>query len=531
MVRTLGIAGLLLATSTLIAQDRTSYKSRHEISWPVPSAIFSLSPKPAKFRLYTATDGGRFELATERTLDELQKLRDRREGFLYTAKGDGVEDFAVQLVYPNGDVEPAKDRLRADYRIVFDTRPPSVTAASEGRSTVVWTMQDENLDVDATRLECRWLNGDPSWTVVPKPRGGFAAKDRYTWQGLTQDTRTLEVRVVGKDKAGHESTSRIVRLGNGVSGSGGLGAGLGGSAIEEFTPRAMPSGRLREDVNGELPGQPKILYMDKKTLEINSKLNTVTRSGVKKVYLFAKDLTRDPNGEWKLASEQVVDIKYQATSPAVKIPYLAPDDGRFGFIVIPESGAGNREPNPRSTAPPQHLVEVDTKSPEVTITQVTPMPGGSTGTKVEIQWDAKDANLIADQPILIEYAESKTSKDWTSIAERLPNSRRYVWEVPQNTPYKFFIRVRATDRATNVGEKITEKEVIVDLDKPSATIEDVRTSGSISPAAATVPANVPASTPTSEPITKPTPPQQTVVQPMGTPTGGPKAPDPIRDQK
>ena len=64
---------------------------------------------------------------------------------------------------------------------------------------------------------------------------------------------------------------------------------------------------------------------------------------------------------------------------------------------------------------------------------------------------------------------------------RLPNSRRYIWEVPEKTPYKFYVRVRATDKATNTGDDIYAKEVIIDLDKPSATIEYVKPAGGSAP--------------------------------------------------
>ena len=52
----------------------------------------------------------------------------------------------------------------------------------------------------------------------------------------------------------------------------------------------------------------------------------------------------------------------------------------------------------------------------------------------EIEWDADDLNMMTD-PVVIEYATEKTSNPWVSIAERIPNSRRYVWEVPDKTPF------------------------------------------------------------------------------------------------
>src|SRR5471032_335996 len=75
----------------------------------------------------------------------------------------------------------------------------------------------------------------------------------------------------------------------------------------------------------------------------------------------------------------------------------------------------------------------------------------SIGPRVEIEWDADDRNLMPD-PIVLEYAGSPTSATWMSIAEKIPNSRRYVWEVSEKTLFKIYIRARATDKATNTGE-------------------------------------------------------------------------------
>jgi hypothetical protein len=472
----LGSAAL---AATAAAQDKTRYSPQLDIGFPVPAAVLDLNPKPAKLRLYSAVNGGPFTQVSERDANNLAAIPGRRSGFQYSARADGEEEFAVQLVYADGTVSPAAERLRGEYRVVFDTRPPVVTAAADGATTVAWNAQDENLDADTLKVECRWQNGDAKWHEVPKPRGGFAARDRYTWANLARENRTLEVRVTAKDKAGHETSSRIVRLP-----SNGVEPARGG--FDEETPRdpvrrptfgsgVGSTGRLPDDV----PGQPQIIYVNKRELTVKSKLQTVTRSGVQAVHLFAKQLTANPNGNWLAAKKQACDIKYQEANPAIEIPFTAPDDGRYGFIVIPESGAGNRDRDPAPTAVAQHLVEVDTKPPVVKVRRAVATPGGATGTRLEIEWDADDLNMMTD-PVVIEYATEKTSNQWVSIAERIPNARRYVWEVPDKTPFKIYVKVRATDKATNTGEAVTPDAIVIDLDKPSAVIETVRPSGGLS---------------------------------------------------
>lgn len=463
--------GTLVSAGTAAAQDRTRYSPRLDIGFPVPAEVKELVPRPAKLRLYSAVNRGAFAQVSERGLDDLVPLAGRRPGFLYEAKADGEEEFAVQLVYADGTVKPSVEKLRTDYRVIFDTRPPAVSLSGEGAATVAWSIQDENLDPDGIKLECRWQLGDATWHAVPKPRAGYAARDRYTWANLARENRVLEVRVTAKDKAGHETSSRIVRLpSNGNDPKEDVGAARGAERL----PVGSGGGRLADDV----PGQPQIKYVNRKELTITSKLQTVTRSGVQAVHLFAKPLSSNPNGGWQASKKQTCNIAYQEPNPSIEIPFVAPDDGRFGFIVIPESGAGNRDRDPLPNTPAQHLVEVDTKPPVVKIRRTTPAPGGTTGTKLEIEWDADDLNMMTD-PIVIEYAADKTANQWISVAERIPNSRRYVWEVPEKTPFKIFIKVRATDKATNTGEAISNEPIVIDLDKPSATIEHVRPLGGL----------------------------------------------------
>ena len=64
------------------------------------------------------------------------------------------------------------------------------------------------------------------------------------------------------------------------------------------------------------------------------------------------------------------------------------------------------------------------------------------------------------------------------------DSGRYVWEVPDENLWKFYVRARAVDKASNTGEHIWSQkdsdgkdkpaEVIVDLETPAASINKVR---------------------------------------------------------
>jgi hypothetical protein len=479
------VAAVVLAVPATAQDGRgqpVRYWPRRDISFPVPPEVLQRDPKPARLRLYSAPVGGAFQLAVERPangLDPIPGDPPRPPGFRYTAKADGEEEFAVQLVYDDGTVSPPVDKLRTEFRVVFDSRPPTVQLVASGAYGVEWSAADENLDSSSIRLQCRWA-GDQKW-FEPKSRTSFRARDTFTWPSLARDTRTLEVRVIAKDLAEHEGYSRIVRLPSNPS-SGGLAREFGDPLVSmNGNARAGdPTGEFRNSRNtGEdVPGQPQIIYANTTQLMIRSKLNHVTRSGVRAVHLFAKEMTTGAAGEWKEVKTQACDpvIKFEAPDQVVEIPYAVPKDGRYGFIVVPESGVGRRGPDPRPATPPHHLVEVDTIPPTVKIRNVTVTPGGAIGPRVEIEWDADDRNLMPD-PIVLEYAPTKDAKVWTSIAEKVPNSRRYVWEVSDKVLYKFYVRLRAVDKAANTGEHVYEKEVIIDLDHPSATIEHIKPSG------------------------------------------------------
>ena len=52
----------------------------------------------------------------------------------------------------------------------------------------------------------------------------------------------------------------------------------------------------------------------------------------------------------------------------------------------------------------------------------------------------------------------------------MPNSGYYVWTMPADVPYKFFVRVEAVDRAGNTNSNKTVEAVIVDLALPHSEI-------------------------------------------------------------
>jgi hypothetical protein len=360
-----------------------------------------------------------------------------------------------------------------------------------------------NLDTKAVRVEMKWAQ-DTKWYPITVQT--FRPVDAFTWpQWKPEQGRGLDVRVLAKDLAGHETVSRIVRI---PSTEGDLLTGTPGRSGNRPDPFNTPSGGFV---------QPEIRYVNTLDTTVQYTIAKMGRSGVRAVHLWASDDQRT----WKKANTFPVNAPYNPEKPSLdlSLPYKAEKEGLYGFIVIPEGGGGIKAADPKRDDPPMVLVSVDTQPPYAGITAVQ-VAAGAKGPRVEISWRAVDPNLLA-RPVNLEYATDKNKLDWKPVALQTENNLsretgRFVWEIPDERLWKFYLRLRVVDKATNIGEHVWGvdltaerekgapanppaewKEVIVDLVQPEATIKDVRSDGT--PGAGRGPAATP-------PSPKPTPP-------------------------
>ena len=88
---------------------------------------------------------------------------------------------------------------------------------------------------------------------------------------------------------------------------------------------------------------------------------------------------------------------------------------------------------------------------------------------------ARDQNL-GPTPVRLSYAEQKDG-DWNLIVDKIANDGRYVWRMPEQLPYQFYLKVEAVDLAGNIGEAITLEKVKVDLSTPKAKILEIEAGG------------------------------------------------------
>jgi len=474
----------LAAGPVRAAEPTTEYWPLAKIHFPMKvAAINALNPKPTHVLFYSAPVDGKFELISRLKPEDFEKIVDVNDaslppkyGFSYTVDRDRVvKDFAVQYEYADKTFNPPTNRLTPQYRVKFVTTIPYVRAKAVGASGVSWTIDDEDLDPKTIRLEGR-TPGKTNWQVLNI--ADLREKDSYTWRGLQPD-EAMEVRVTAKNKAGHKGPSNVVVLG-------------GKAGDEPKLPRDDKKPRLGFDDDFGTPkkdrrtgtgfggddfpsSKTRIEYVNTNKLKVSSKITHITRSGVKAAQLFVQS----EGGDWKPAGMQEnLAFTSDTKDPTVEIGYEAPRDGLYGFIIQPISGAGTKSDDPRTNDPAQFLVFVDTAAPELAIKGVRVSGSGLDGPLIEIEWNATDKsdNLLAE-PITLEYLGTDGKYHPIHGSKMIANSGKYTWEIADKTLWKFKIRATATDKAGNSTLKETADWTLVDLEKPSGTVEKVDKNG------------------------------------------------------
>jgi hypothetical protein len=204
--------------------------------------------------------------------------------------------------------------------------------------------------------------------------------------------------------------------------------------------------------------RPRMVKSDRFELEYD--VEEVGRAGVGKVEVWG---TKNNGRTW---SSYGIDPDNQ--SPVtVKVD----GEGRYGFRIVIESGAGLRGDVPRPGDTPDVWVGVDLTKPVVRITGTEVGIGLQTGDMI-IRWEAFD-NLLPERPISLFYS-SKPGGPWVKIATGLPNSGRFVWRLDKDAPERVFLRIEVRDEAGNVEQYDTADAVALDPVRPKGRIRSVR---------------------------------------------------------
>ncbi len=206
----------------------------------------------------------------------------------------------------------------------------------------------------------------------------------------------------------------------------------------------------------ETPANIRIVKSTK--FAIDYQIDELGKSGVASVKLY---FTHDGK-RWELFGEDE-DTK-------TPFPVEVDGEGLYGFYLTVTSGAGLGDPAPQAGDPPQVWIEVDLSPPTVTLAPPEAMKDTGNGI-LTVQWNASDRNM-AGKGISLSYSESATGP-WKEIAAGIENTGKYVWKIPADAPYKFFVQVEARDKADNVAKAVSEQPTIVDFKRPRLKITGV----------------------------------------------------------
>ena len=383
-----------------------------------------------------------------------------QRGFDFRADRDGLFWFAVRTVdFQNLINPPSLQGLRPQLKVYVDTQPPVVTLrqapSRDGSVGVEWQIREENLDLASFALEYR-TPSNPQWIPLTV---NAATTGQYAWNPGT--TGAVEVRLHVRDLAKNDGEDKLTIMPGSPSGQGGQ------------TQASGDQGQYSSNT------QLGVRSVNSKQIRLNYSIEESGPSGIEAIELW---VTRD--GQTWARLEEFKGNTDAPTGQTTDIPinFTVQDEGVYGFTLVPRSGAGLKDHEPRRGEHPQIWVDVDTTKPVITWLNVDVGRGQETG-KLFIKWKAYDPVTkgsdkekdLGREAISLKYAVSLNGP-WQAIVEKQPNTGSYEWKMPAEgqRPVKFFVRMEVTDKAGNTESMDTPKPINVDLKVPRGKILDAK---------------------------------------------------------
>lgn len=469
------------AVGTACAQATSEPVVTRDTSFRIPFTVDQKDkPRLREVQLYFSRDrGARWRLYTSTRPDQVD--------FTFTAPSDGEYWFSVRTMDLEGRIyPPSLDGVAPGLRVVVDTTPPEVALRGSNppgdQVGVSWGVIDDNLDLNTLRLEYRG-GGSTEWYPVNVER---TREGRTTWSPSVRGAVDIRLRVA--DRAGNEGARTITLAAPaGIPAfstnanatqrrperqtqplqSGGYqipGRPAFGSAQQSPTVLQNPAVQQRpypqfnpsqQTTQRSEPAPLNTRLVNSTVFDIAYEIESQGKSGLSSVTLY---YTYDGR-RWELWGED----EDRASPFLVEVN----GEGVYGFTLVARNGAGVGDDAPSPGSPPQAWIEVDITPPEIELHPPRPGQGAAEGI-LDIAWQVQDRNLEA-KSITLEYAENATGP-WRSIRESIDNTGRFQWRMPPEVPFRFYVRLSAEDRAGNVGRRITDQPVIVDLSRPKPKI-------------------------------------------------------------
>jgi hypothetical protein len=381
-------------------------------------------------------------------------------GFDFCSESDGLFYFSIVVIDRKGRQDPVDvSRAPVGQAICIDTAPPRVTAAAErvgGDVRIDWTVREDHLDRMTLEYEVDGAKGTIPVPSILKFAEGCSA--RFTPPGRGP----VKMRLSVSDHAGNEAVvERAV------------------AAAEEAPERKSESARERAAETPKREGAtppptrgplPPLQIVNRKTVTLDFDVKRLGPSGLGGVDVY---VTADEGATWeKSAAEHKLDLPTTVGTRGSVAVSLPKDGLIYGFYLIVKSRAGLGKHPPQPGDVPQVRVELDTTEPEAEM--YAPRADDARPDCLVLTWKASDRNL-APNPISLEWSP-RPDGPWTFIGDaKLANSGRFLWQVPEDTPPKVYLRLSVRDMAGNVGIAATPQPVLIDLTTPEVGSVRVRT--------------------------------------------------------
>ncbi|MDZ4847817.1 MAG: hypothetical protein SGI77_00860 [Pirellulaceae bacterium] len=146
-------------------------------------------------------------------------------------------------------------------------------------------------------------------------------------------------------------------------------------------------------------------------------------------------------------------------------------EGLFGFrmVIVGANGlAGNRPQNGDNA---DAWIQVDTERPSARI-QSALYGKGTDANSLVVDFKAEDA-YFGERPVSLMYSELPTGP-WTTIANGMRNTGRYVWPSDPTLPRRVYLKLEAHDEAGNIGEHRLDVPVDIEGLAPRGRIQGFR---------------------------------------------------------
>ncbi len=275
--------------------------------------------------------------------------------------------------------------------------------------------------------------------VAPSPSGKLVSNPFYDQQPRSTSGSTHEARDASPENTEPESPGSLTNR----------------SANKSTSTPTAPTG-----TQPTVPEGQAVRATAQRRFQLEYDLEASHANGAQEVQLWG---TRDGGQTWE---KWGADIDKQ--SP---FNVEVDRDGIYGFRVVVIAANGLATDVPRSGAPADLWVIVDTQPPQATISSVSYGTGSHLG-ELEIRWQAEDEHL-ASRPVNL-YFGLTAEGPWTPIAAGLPNTGQYYWLIDASVPKSVFVRLEVTDEANNRTQQITPRPIDLSTLVPRARIRDVK---------------------------------------------------------